>query len=118
MKTRFWLGFIAGIGAGWAALAIWQHRIIPEPTERETVPTKELIDPATPPLRMLLPAWRPPHEQTYYLFTPTACPNGDHPFSHRCSYCGFLRSEPCTCLRVGDGLHPVEPCPIHGRSVR
>lgn len=27
-------------------------------------------------------------------------------------------STPCTCILAGTGLHPVEPCPVHGRSVR
>ncbi|QUE25551.1 ParB-like nuclease domain protein [Microbacterium phage SadLad] len=29
-----------------------------------------------------------------------------------------VRSAPCPCMRDSGGLHPIEACPIHGRSVR
>lgn len=27
---KYLIGFIAGVGAAWAALAIWQHRSVPD----------------------------------------------------------------------------------------
>ena len=26
-------------------------------------------------------------------------------------------SQPCTCIVAPSDLHPVKPCPVHGRSV-
>ncbi|UOW92747.1 hypothetical protein SEA_ROBINROSE_4 [Microbacterium phage RobinRose] len=51
---KFTLGFLAGLSTAWAALAIWQHRAIPDVDPADVpgvVPTSELIDPAAPPLR-------------------------------------------------------------------
>ncbi|QJD53227.1 hypothetical protein SEA_TEMPO_4 [Microbacterium phage Tempo] len=100
---KFTLGFLAGIGTAWAALAIWQRLPLPvgdwdEPgpvpynLERETVPTSELIDVDQPPTRTY-PGFELPEHQRYYLFSTDACPNADHPFSARCGLCGFKRGE-------------------------
>lgn len=44
---KFTLGFIAGIGTAWAALAIWQHRLVETRTVDLDALTEE-PDPSTP----------------------------------------------------------------------
>jgi len=81
---KFTLGFLAGVGAAWTALAIWQHRAIPD------IDPADVPDVAQP---RALPAFELPEDQRYYIFSEDSCPNSDHPFWHRCGLCGFKRGE-------------------------